>query len=71
MRLMLDTNVFLGWMAGSPLPRSAERLLVRPTTECLVSVVSAWEIVMKTKLGRSAEQVEAGIADFGATLLPI
>ena len=71
MRLLLDTNAFLRWMADSPLPRSVERALSRRETECLVSIVTGWEIVMKAKLGVSAADVEAAIDEMGAALLPI
>jgi PIN domain nuclease of toxin-antitoxin system len=70
-RLLLDTNAFLRWMADSPLPRSVERALSRRETECLVSIVTGWEIVMKAKLGVSAADVEAAIDEMGAALLPI
>jgi PIN domain nuclease of toxin-antitoxin system len=70
-RLLLDTNAFLRWMAGSPLPRSVERVLARRDTECLVSIVTGWEITMKPKLGVSVADIEAAIAEMGAALLPI
>lgn len=65
MRLLLDTNAFLGWMAGSPLPRSVERVLTRRDTDCLVSIVTGWEFVMKAKLGLSADDIEAAIGEIG------
>lgn len=71
MRLLLDTNAFLRWMAGTPLPRSVDRALARQETESLVSIVTGWEIVMKAKLGVSAADVEAAIGEMGAVLLPI
>lgn len=71
MRLLLDTNAFLRWMAGSPLPRPIERVLSKRETECLVSIVTGWEIVMKPKLGVSPADIEAAIGEMGATLLPI
>ena len=71
MRLLLDTNAFLRWMAGSPLPRPVERVLARRETECLVSIVTGWEIIMKAKLGVSAADIEAAIGEMGAALLPI
>jgi PIN domain nuclease of toxin-antitoxin system len=69
-RLLLDTNAFLRWMAGSPLPRSVERVLTKRETECLVSIVTGWEITMKAKLGVSAADIEAAIGEMGASLLP-
>ncbi len=58
-------------MAGSPLPRVAERLIARRDSALVVSIVTGWEIVLKPKLERSAADVEAAIAAMGANLLPI
>src|ERR1039458_1270106 len=58
-------------MAGSPLPRPVERVLAKRETECLVSTVTGWEIIMKAKLGVSAADIEAAIGEMGAALLPI
>lgn len=68
---LLDTNVFLRLMAGTPLPRAVERALEKPGAECYVSIVSAWEIAMKRQLGLRPPDVEAGIAAMGARVLPI
>ena len=53
MRLLLDTHVFL-WLAGAP-----ERLTTRALDACknrqnpiYLSVVSAWEIQIKSQLGK-------------------
>jgi PIN domain nuclease of toxin-antitoxin system len=70
-RLLLDTNAFLRWIAGSSLPRSVERVLSKTETECLVSIITGWEIVMKPKLGLSSADIEAAIDEMGAVLLPI
>ena len=58
-------------MAGTPLPRPVERELSRQQTQTLVSIVTAWEIVMKSALHRSAADVEKAMIELGATLLPI
>ena len=71
MRLLLDTNVFVRWMADTPLPGRVERLLNKPANEKLISIVTAWEIVNKPKLNLSAGDVEAGINAFGASVLPL
>ena len=68
---MIDTNVFLRWMTGRPLPRTVERLLTKQSTELVVSIVTGWEIVMKPQLQRSAAEIEAAIQEMGAVLLPI
>ena len=58
-------------MAGSPLPRSVERLMSKSGTECLLSVITGWEIIMKPKLAISVNDFEVGLGEMGATLLPI
>lgn len=71
MRVLLDTNAFVRWMAAAPLPRGVERLLARQNTAAFVSIVTGWEIVMKPVLGLSAADVEAGVAAMGASVLPV
>lgn len=58
-------------MEGSELPGPVERVLRKRETECLVSIVTGWEIVMKTRLARSAEDVENAVYGIGAKVLPI
>ncbi|MGH9612613.1 MAG: type II toxin-antitoxin system VapC family toxin [Bryobacteraceae bacterium] len=71
MKLLLDTNAFVRWIAGSPLPHATGRVLARQNTLLLVSIVTGWEIIMKPKLNLGAADVEAAIGEMGATLLPI
>ena len=71
MRLLLDTNVFVRWMAGTPLPRRVERLLGKSGNETYISMVTVWEIVLKPKLNLTPPAVESGIAAMGAAILPI
>lgn len=71
MTVLLDTNIFVRWMAAAPLPRRVQRLLARQNTATFVSIVTGWEIVMKPVLGLSASDVEAGVGAMGASVLPI
>ena len=71
MRLLLDTNAFLRWIAGGRVPRSVERVMRRRDTECVVSVVTGWETTMKPKLGLNARDFEAALSKISAALLPI
>lgn len=71
MKVLLDTNVFLRWIAGTSIPRSVERVLNNQNTECIVSIVTGWEIILKPKLGLSAADIEAAIDQIGAALLPV
>ena len=71
MRVLLDTNVFVRGMNNRPIPRYVRRLMEETTTELFISIVSAWEIVMKMKLGHTVADVEQAIRGVDATLLPI
>lgn len=53
MKLLLDTHAFLWWITDDPrLPVKARRLIVDAGNEVYVSAASAWEIVVKLRLGR-------------------
>ena len=53
MKLLLDTCTFLWVITGDPhLSRQARSLVTDPANEVYLSVVSAWEIVVKHALGR-------------------
>ena len=51
--VLLDTNALL-WLVSAPekVSDSARELLRDPSTEIVVSAASAWEIAIKTRLGR-------------------
>ena len=51
--VLLDTNALL-WLVSAPekVSDSARQLLRDPDTEIMVSAASAWEIAIKTRLGR-------------------
>lgn len=53
MRLLLDTHAFLWWIAadGRLSPRASE-LIADGSNQVLVSAASAWELVLKSGLGR-------------------
>ncbi len=55
MRLLLDTHVFLWWIGDdSRLSLSAREAISVAENEVFLSVVSAWEISVKTRLGKLA-----------------
>jgi PIN domain nuclease of toxin-antitoxin system len=75
--VLLDTHALL-WLVGAPekVSRSARELLRDPSTEIMVSAASAWEIAIKSRLGRlNGEPLLSAwsdvIADMTATDLPI
>ena len=53
MRVLLDTHVFLWWVEGDrALPAKARAVLTDQGNECLISLVSAWELAIKAGLGK-------------------
>ena len=53
MRVLVDTHVFLWWAEGDrALPAKARATLADPENECLISLVSAWELAIKAGLGK-------------------
>ncbi len=55
MALLLDTNVILfGLMEPARIPSHVRRLIEQADTACIVSVVSLYEIGLKTALGKLA-----------------
>ena len=71
MRFLLDTNAFLKWTLNQKVPRNVQRIIERPASELLVSAVTGWEIVIKKSLGTAAFDIERGIRDMNAEILPI
>jgi len=52
-RLLLDTHTFLWWVADAPaLSAEARKAITRSRNECLVSLVSCWELAIKLSLGK-------------------
>ncbi len=51
--ILLDTNALL-WLVSDPdrIQSSARELLGDPANELFVSAVSAWEVAIKTRIGR-------------------
>jgi PIN domain nuclease of toxin-antitoxin system len=64
-RLLLDTHVFLWWMADEPISDEAKSAITDAGNDVFVSAVSAWEISIKKALGKLEapddlnEQIEA------------
>ena len=52
MRLVLDTNVLLWTLAGSPKIQPVSQLILAPESEVFVSTASLWEIAIKTAIGK-------------------
>ncbi len=58
-------------MAGVPLPHAVKRVLSDPGSEFVVSIVTAWEIINKPRLGRSVAEIHEAIRGIHAALLHI
>ena len=60
MTLLMDSHVFLWWVADEPRlsPRAREKI-ANPDNEILFSAVSGWEIAIKAALGRLVVSIRA------------
>ncbi len=72
MRILLDTHVLIWWDAGARLSPAAMRA-IKSANEVFVSSASAWEIAIKSALGKiSGERtVSAATLDSAFTELPV
>ncbi len=53
MRLLIDTHVFLWWIAGDPkLSEKAGNIITETDNRLFLSAASGWEIAIKAKLGK-------------------
>ncbi len=53
MKVLLDTHAFLWWVGDDPhLSRRARRIIADSSNQIFLSAASAWEIAIKTALGR-------------------
>jgi len=52
MKILLDTNVIIWFLEGSPRLNRATDLLFNQDTEVYISPVSWWEIAIKVKFGK-------------------
>ncbi len=74
MRLLLDTHVFLWWLADDKRLTTGEREAIRdPENDVYLSAASVWEIVIKQGLGRlrTPEPASAAALRLGLQPLPI
>lgn len=53
MRALLDTHIFLWWIADNPqLPRAIRAIIADGDNELFFSAASCWEIAIKARLGK-------------------
>ena len=72
-KLLLDTHAFLWWRSEPQRLEPAARSAIASAAIAFVSVASAWEVAIKTALGklRLPESLEAGVDDSGFEKLMI
>jgi PIN domain nuclease of toxin-antitoxin system len=71
-RLLLDTHVFLWWLADDDRLKKAEREAIRnPENDVYLSAASIWEIVIKQGLGRLRVPESASVAARRLGLQPL
>lgn len=72
MRLLLDTHVLIWWDEGARLSRDAMRA-IKGADQVFVSAVSAWEVAIKTSLGKlkTRRTVADAAAESGFEELPL
>jgi PIN domain nuclease of toxin-antitoxin system len=73
-RLLLDTHVFLWWLADSAeLSDSARKAIADERNEVFVSAASGWEISIKRATGKlkAPDNLDALVEESGFTPLPI
>lgn len=78
MRVLLDTHAFLWWTMNDPrLSDAARQILEDGANEIIFSVVSGWEIAIKTRLGKlelpddPRRYVPQLVGHYGFEVLPI
>jgi PIN domain nuclease of toxin-antitoxin system len=74
-KFLLDTHALLWWLADdSQLGRQARELVEDPGNDVLVSMVSLWEIAVKTHIGKrqaDIKEIMDAVRQEGFTLLDI
>lgn len=75
MKLLLDTHALLWWLADDKqLGRRARELVEDPGNDILISMVSLWEIAVKTRIGKlraEIKEITDAVQQEGFTLLDI
>jgi len=74
-RILLDTHIFVWWLANDrKFPKAADALIRDPDNEIHVSAASIWEIAIKEGSGQiqvDPSLLVASIADSGFRELPV
>ena len=73
-RLLIDTHVFLWWLADAPqLGRQARALIAKAENQVFVSAATGWEIAIKKAMGRlvAPDDLDGIVEEEGFDKLPI
>lgn len=74
MKLLLDTHIYLWWLADSPALPTSARKMIATAEKVYISSASLWESAIKTGIGKldvSQEDLVAGILESGFAELPV
>ena len=75
MKFLLDTHALLWWLSDDgQLGRQARELVEDPGNDVLVSMVSLWEIAVKTRIGKlqaDIKEITDAVQQEGFNLLDI
>ncbi len=74
MRVLLDTHVYLWWLADSPQLSRTGRTIIREAESVYVSAATIWEAVIKIGMGKleaDPHELVTGIRESGFEPLPI
>lgn len=75
MKFLLDTHALLWWLSDDDqLGRQARELVEDPGNDVLISIVSLWEIAVKTRVGKleaDIKEITDAVQQGGFTLLDI
>lgn len=74
MRILLDTHIYLWWLADSPALTQEAREIIEAAETVHVSTTSLWEAVVKIGLGKlvaKPQDLVTGIRESGFEALPV
>jgi PIN domain nuclease of toxin-antitoxin system len=74
MKLLLDTHIYLWWLADSPALPASARKMIETAEKVYISSASLWESAIKSGIGKldvNQEELVAGILESGFTELPV
>jgi len=72
-RLLLDTNVLICWVAGLPVSAQAYEAIADPANDATVSVLALWEMATKRAVGKVDLHIpsDEALAEIGFSVLAI